>query len=288
MTNLRGRASARFKGYEDPSDLALRSWIRGLSPEQIHREVRERLADREALVIAALRRWPPDWPLTFDAFLACLERITIDLFPITGEGEGCPALPFGALGQPGVQERLSLEDEEALLVEACLNALPPWPEETKARIRPVIRRIQRRFLDSACTPLPRQLERLDEYETVLKLLQSLRRPREPFRRTFKLLLLNRGRSLMLGARNYQVPDEWERRLSRRAPPHEIARLLLSDRWGKDMQAVKELVAAMKKERAIGQAWNPYRKWLLLDPRRGAALLAIVKTFRTGASVPPPV
>jgi len=288
LTNPRSRASARFKASGDPSDLGLRSWIRGLSPEQIHREVRERLADREALVIAALRRWPPNRPLTFDAFLARLERITIDLFTVTGEADSCPALPFGALGQPGVQEMLTLEDEEALLVEACLNALPPWPEETKARVRPVIRSIQRRFLDSVCTPLPRQLEGLDEYETVLKSLQSLRRPREPFRRTFKLLLLNRGRSLMLGARNYQVPDDWERRLSRRAPPHEIARLLLSNRWGKDMQAVKELVAAMKTERAIAQAWNRYGKWLLVDRRRSDALLAIVKAFKTGASVPPPV
>lgn len=169
-----------------------------------------------------------------------------------------------------------------------MNAVPPWPEETKTRLRPVIRRIQRRFLDSVWTPLPRQLERLDEYETVLKSLQTLRRPGEPFRRTFKLLLLNRGRSLMLGARNYHVPEDWEPRLSRRAPPHEIARLLLSDRWGKDMQAVKELVAAMKKERAIAQAWNRYGKWLFVDPRRTAALLAIVKTFGTSASVPPPV
>ena len=80
-------------------------------------------------------------------------------------------------------------------------------------------------------------------------------------------LLAKNPTVDLAGETYQVPRNWRERLSSTLPPGEVARLLLSPKWGRDPQAIKELLAHLRKESPIAAAWSAYDTWLSQEPVR---------------------
>ncbi len=239
-----------------PSDVQFRRWVIGLAGDTLHEEVRRRLNERWTFVRDALIAWPHEYlddkTARFPTLIQFLERITIDSPMVGSAHDGFPMLQFRflpPLRRDPVDPRLFHTEDG-----------PPDPIEVACRT------FEDHFFRTwLFRPSPYEDRSVDEYDRLLKALREVKtRARSGNGRRD---LLAKAPTVDLAGETYQVPRNWRKRLSATLPPGEVARLLLSPKWGRDPQAVKELLAHLRKESPIAAAWSAYDTWLSQESSR---------------------
>jgi hypothetical protein len=236
----------------DPSDIGLRRWVIRLTEDALHQEVCRRLAERWTLIRDALMAWPYDYlgdkKARFPTLVQFLERITIDSPVLESESreDRFPTLGFRSLPpmrrDPIDPRRLHTDDG------------PPDPIEVAC-----IAFEKKVFEEWIFRPSSYEGRSPDEYDRLVRALREVK-TQARWRNAIRDLLA-KGPTVDLAGQEYQVPRDWRRRLSVTAPPSEVARLLLSLQWGRDPQAVKELLVGLRKYVPIAAAWAAYDEWL---------------------------
>jgi len=240
----------------DPSDIRFRLWVIGLAQDALHQQVCHRLKERWTFIRDALIAWPHEYlddkTARFPTLIQFLERTTIDSPRIGSAQDGFPMLEFRFLPP------LRRDPVDPRLLHTGDG--PPDPIEVAC-----LTFEDHFFREWLFRPSSYEGRSADEYD---RLLSALREVKTRARSGNGLRdLLAKTPTVDLAGETYQVPRNWRRRLSTTLPPGEVARLLLSPKWGRDPQAVKELLVRLRKESPITAAWSAYDTWLSQESSR---------------------
>jgi len=252
----------------DPAHPDLRRWATGLTPQQMHIEVLDRLKIRNPLVTRFLIAWPGAFEerfgfalnkkkAVFPTLLTFLERITINEPFVERDGQQFPML-FTSGPQEIPPGGTSLE-----LIE--------FHERHPYSIQNIRARFEILFLTWLFTPNPFTGRSLVEYQELRKAVKDLGTRNRPRHRVINEIF-SHGPSVTLGNRTYPVPPKWRPGISSKLPPADIARFLLSVKWTLDRQAVKELLA----QAPIMVTWTAYKQWLDEDSARWQELRVAIR------------
>ena len=197
-------------------------------------------------------------PRVFPSLEHFLERATIAA-PRVRIGHSIQALLAGSESQAVYEYRPSAaeadSDSEALL------------DDVRRRF---IIRFGRWVLD-----WPKRTRSLAEYEALLFELRHLKTQKARLSKVLSTMRQARP-MIRVGDYEYKIPDPDGLDL---VEPAEVARVMLSQQWGLDRQAIRETIARMRKERPIAEVWQRYLSWL---NERPPDLLKICRSLGLGS------
>jgi len=263
----------------DPTDPALRRWVLGISPEQMHREACAFLRGRADLVREAFAHWSlagfPSWPehhsdMPLSLRLRLTERVTITS-PLVRLGISIiPLLPFGTLVDPG----------------------PPRPAPgirtpSELAAHQIIAAFQRTLIHEWWKPPTHDALLLAEHHTLYAALRSWRPAN---RRLWHALYTRAGshREIRIPGHSYPLPRLNALTRESKAPPSRVAVDLLAHKHGINRTVLNAQLHSLRLEARIAIAWAGYAQWLADRPSARAELDRVLSTFTRDRSHPNPV
>jgi len=201
-----------------------------------------------------------DHDVAFPSLAGFLQRVTMNAPVVAFEVSVLGRPDGGAIVEPRwITEQLLPGPSEVKPSLLAQYGSVELAGATDALIEPAHQQFMTEFLPWVWDwPTTAPERRLVHYEALLSSLQSIAQPRKSFRERL-VKMVQRRQVLDVEGHEYHLPaSTLDLELTE---PAEVARLLLAGRWQTDAQAVKEIVARLRRERDIGLAWYQYSTWL---------------------------